>query len=206
MQLQQQSQQAQLGMQRTEIKAAFSGMVQLREVDPGDYLEVNDPVVALVNDRSLDIFLEVPESLSGQVAPGMKVNLTARALPNWQQSTAITAVVPTANTASRRQLVRVSLDRPPQGLLSGMAIGASLAMPIGDIETFIVPRDALIQRDNEWLIFTAVEGKAQQTKVKIVADMGTEVAIASPDLQPEQRLVLRGGDGLRNKTPIRVIE
>ena len=60
-------------MQRTEIKAAFSGIVQSRDVDPGDYVEVSDPIVTLVSDRSLDIFLEIPENLSGQVSPGMRV-------------------------------------------------------------------------------------------------------------------------------------
>ncbi len=134
--------QAQLEIQRTEIKAAFAGIVQSRDVDPGDYVEVNDPILTMVGDRSIDIFLEIPESLSGQVTPGMTVNLNARALPDWQQKAEITAVVPIANTASRRQLVRVSLDNPPQGLLPGMAISADLSMPVADAnaDTFLEHR------------------------------------------------------------------
>ena len=198
-------QQAQLGMQRTEIKAAFSGIVQSREVDPGDYLEVNDPVLTMVSDRTLDIFLEVPESLSGQVAPGMRVNLNARALPNWQQSTTITAVVPTANTASRRQLVRVSLDNPPQGLLPGMAIQANLDAPIENADTFIVPRDALTRRGDEWLLFAVDNNQARQISVEMIADMGQEVAIANPQLQAGQTIVATGGDGLTDNAAVQVI-
>ncbi len=197
--------QGQLGVQRTEIKAPFSGIVQSRNVDPGDYLEVNDPVLALVSDRKLDIFLEIPESLSGQVASGMKVNLAARALPNWQQSTEITAVIPTADAASRRQLVRVSLNNPPAKLLPGMAVTADLSMPVANADTFIVSRDALTRRRDEWLVFTVDDGKAKQISVEIIADMGTEVAITSPDLQPEQEIVLRGGDGLQDNMPINVL-
>lgn len=197
--------QGQLGMQRTEIKAAFSGIVQSRNVDPGDYLEVNDPVLTLVSDRELDIFLEIPEILSGQVASGMKVNLTARALPNWQQETEITAVIPTADASSRRQLVRVSLNNPPEGLLSGMAVTADLSMPVADADTFVVSRDALTRRGDEWLVFTVDEGKAKQIFIEVIADMGTEVAITSPDLQPEQAIVLRGGDGLQDNMPIKVL-
>ena len=196
--------QAQLGMQRTEIKAAFSGTVQSRSVDPGDYVEINDPVLTLVSDRTLDIFLEIPESLSGQVTPGMIVNLNARALPNWQQEAEITAVVPTANTASRRQLVRVSLDNPPTGLLPGMAISANLSMPVANADTFVVPRDALTRRGNEWLLFVVEKGVAKKVAVEMVADMGMEVAIASTDLQPDQEIVLRGGDGLKDNTPVRI--
>ncbi len=197
--------QAELGMQRTQIKAPFSGIVQSRDVDPGDYVEVNDPLLTLVSDRSLDIFLEIPESLSGQIAPGMRVNLSARALPNWQQETAITAVVPTANTASRRQLVRVSLDNPPQGLLPGMAIQANLALPVESADTFIVPRDALTRRGDKWLLFAVNDNQAQQLAVEMVADLGTDVVIANPELQEGQSIVIRGGDGLKDNAQVKVV-
>ena len=197
--------QAELGMERTQIKAPFSGIVQSRDVDPGDYVEVNDPLLTLVSDRSLDIFLEIPESLSGQVAPGMRVNLNARALPNWQQETAITAVVPTANTASRRQLVRVSLDNPPQGLLPGMAIQADLAIPVESADTFIVPRDALTRRGDKWLLFAVNDNQAQQLAVEMVADLGTDVVIANPELQEGQSIVIRGGDGLKDNAQVKVV-
>ncbi|WP_019507350.1 efflux RND transporter periplasmic adaptor subunit [Pleurocapsa sp. PCC 7319] len=197
--------QGQLGMQRTEIKAAFSGIVQSRDVDPGDYVEVSDPVLTLVSDRSLDIFLEIPESLSGQIAPGMTVNLNARALPNWQQETEITAVIPTANTASRRQLVRVSLDNPPQGLLPGMAIQANLAMPVENVDTFIVPRDALTRRGDEWLLFAVDNNQAQQIDVEMVADFGNDVVIANPELQEGQNIVVTGGDGLTDSAAVQVV-
>ena len=101
--------QAQLEVERTQVKAAFSGIVQSRDVDPGDYVEVSDPILTIVSDRSLDIFLEVPESLSGQVATGMRVKLNARALPNWQQETTITAVIPDVTRSPSRTITRSTL-------------------------------------------------------------------------------------------------
>ena len=197
--------QAELGMQRTEIKATFSGVVQSRDVDPGDYMEVNDPILTLVSDLSLDIFLEIPESLSGQVASGMTVNLTARALSSWRQEAQITAVVPTADTASRRQLVRVSLDNPPQGLLPGMAIGADLAMPVKNADTFIVPRDALTRQGDNWLLFAVDNNQAQQLEIEVVADLGKEVVITNPELQSGTEIVIKGGDGLTDDAAINVV-
>ena len=197
--------QAELGMQRTEIKATFSGVVQSRDVDPGDYMEVNDPILTLVSDLSLDIFLEIPESLSGQVASGMTVNLTARALSSWRQEAQITAVVPTADTASRRQLVRVSLDNPPQGLLPGMAIGADLAMPVKNADTFIVPRNALTRRGENWLLFAVDNNKAQQLEIEVVTDLGKEVIITNPELQEGTEIVIKGGDGLTDNAAINVV-
>lgn len=135
----------------------------------------------------------------------MQVSLNARALHNWQESTTITAVVPTANTSSRRQLVRVSLDNPPQGLLPGMAISADLAMPVADADTFVVPRDALTRRGNEWSLFAVNDNQAQQINVEIIADMGQEVAIASSELQEGQNIVVTGGDGLTDSAAVQVV-
>lgn len=197
--------QAELGMRRTRIQAAFPGVVQSRDADPGDYVEVNDPILTLVSDRSLDIFLEIPESISGRVTRGRMVSLTARALPNWKQQTSITAVVPSADTASRRQLVRVSLDNPPQGLLPGMAIQANLAMPIENVNTFVVPRDALTRRGDDWLLFTVRNNQAQQVNVDMVVDLGEEVVIANPELQEGREIVVNGGDGLTDNAAVKVV-
>ena len=197
--------QAQLALQRTEIKAPFSGIIQARNVDMGDYVEINDSLVTLVSDRSLDIFLEIPESLSGQVVQGMRVSLNARALSDWQKETTITAVVPSADRNSRRQLVRVSLDNPPQGLLPGMAIQANLDVPVENADAFIVPRDALTRRGNEWLLFKVNNNQAQQIAVEMLADLGTDVVIANPELKEGETIVVTGGDGLTDNATVQVV-
>ncbi|ELS00710.1 RND family efflux transporter, MFP subunit [Xenococcus sp. PCC 7305] len=197
--------QAELARQRSQVTAAFSGIVQSRSVNTGDYVEESDPILTIVSDRSLDIFLEVPESLSGQVATGMRVQLNARALANWQQETTITAVIPTADRASRRQLVRVSLNNPPPGLLPGMAIQASLAVPVDRANTFILPRDALTRRGEQWLVFTVNGNQAQQLEVEMVADLGQEIMIVNPELEAGQAVVVRGGDGLTDNATVKVV-
>jgi len=47
--------------------------VQSREVSTGDLMESNDPVLTLVW-QDLDVFLELPEELSGSVTPGYPWN------------------------------------------------------------------------------------------------------------------------------------
>lgn len=198
--------QAKLALERTKIKASVSGVVQSREADPGDYVEVNNPIVTLVSDRSLDIFLEIPETLSGQVTEGMRVNLFARALPNWQKATEITAVVPVANVNSRRQLVRVTLNNPPKNLLPGMAIQADLMMPISEANTFTVPRDALTRRGEQWLLFKVNDNQAKQLEVEMIADLGEEVMISHPQLKQGQSVVIKGGDALKDNTVVTIVK
>ncbi|MDJ0661861.1 MAG: efflux RND transporter periplasmic adaptor subunit [Crocosphaera sp.] len=198
--------QAKLRLERTKIRASVAGVVQARQADPGDYLAVNAPILTLVSDRSLDIFLEIPENLSGQITQGMQVNLLARALPDWNKLTQITAVVPAANSNSRRQLVRVSLSNPPEKLLPGMAIQADLIMPIIDDNTFTIPRDALTRRGNQWLLFTVDNNQAEQLEVELIEDLGENVIISHPQLKQGQSIVIKGGDGLKDDATVTIIK
>lgn len=196
--------QARLSLERTRIAALSNGVVQSRQVSPGDYVESANPLITLVAGGKLDIFLELPEDLSGSVRPGMPVTLMARALPQWRERTTITGVVPNAEAASRRQRVRVRLDNPPTGLLSGMAIQGELELRANS-PSFVVSRDALTQRENKWLIFTVADGKAQQHEVELLADMGQNVAIYNKQLQAGQPVVVTGGDGLKNGAAVKVV-
>jgi RND family efflux transporter MFP subunit len=196
--------QAEVELQRTRIKALSGGIVQERQVSAGDYLESADAIATLVASDSLDVFLDLPENLSGSIRPGLSVELTApRVLPQWRERATITGVVPAADSASRRQRVRVRLDNPPSGLLSGMAITGALELP-SNRSSFVVSRDALTRRQNQWSVFTVVDGKAKELEVEMVADMGQEVAIASEQLRTGQPIVLKGGDGLTDGASVKV--
>jgi multidrug efflux pump subunit AcrA (membrane-fusion protein) len=151
------------------------------------------------------VFLELPEDLSGQVSPGTSIRLQARALPQWQGEATITSVVPIAESGSRRQRVRVVLTNPPGQLLPGMSIMGQLALPMRSAGGFVVSRDSLSRRQNQWLVVTVADGKAQPIPVRMVADMGETVAITSPALQAGQQIILRGGDGLNEGMPVKIV-
>lgn len=196
--------QARLALERTRITALSDGIVRTRNVSVGDYVEGSDPVLTLVDSSKLDVFLEVPENVSGSVTSGTTVILKARALPNWEVRTTITAVVPAAESASRRQMVRVRLDNPPAELLPGMAIAGELQLQTSQ-PGFVVSRDALVRRADQWLLFTVANGAAKQVPVEVIADMGEKMAISSTQLQTGQPIVVRGGDGLADGAPVQVV-
>lgn len=197
--------QAELAKQRTRILASESGIVQTRHISNGDLVQTSGQIVTLVAGDRFDIFLELPEELSSKVTPGMTIDLTTRALPQWKQRATITAVVPSAETASRRQRVRVQINKPPSGLIPGMAIAGNLNMP-SNRSSFVVSRDALTRRQNKWLVFAVADGKAKQIPVEMVSDMGKNVAIYHPTLRTGQRIVLRGGDGLQDGAPVKIVD
>lgn len=199
--------QAKLDLTRTVIKADFPAIVESRQVSAGDYLESGDPLITVINNQALDIFLEVPERLIGQIQLGQVVNLSARALPDWQQTATVEAVVQATETATRRQIVRLSLNNPPLELLPGMSVQANLELPVeSEQPVFIVSRDALTRRNDQWLVFTVRENTAQSYTVEMLADMGKTIAITHPDLQPGNPVVVIGSDALRDGSEVRIVK
>jgi HlyD family secretion protein len=196
--------QTKLSLQRTKIVSNAAGVVQTRHVSRGDLLEVADEVVTLIGDDRLDIFLELPENMSGRVAQGMMIELTARALPQWKQRTTVTAVVPATDAVSRRQRIRIRLDNPPSGLLAGMAILGNLLIPSND-SGFVVSRDVLTRRQDKWLVFSIEDGKAKQHEVRLLSDLGDRLTIEGEGLYPNQKIVIRGGDGLQDGGAVKVV-
>lgn len=195
--------QAKLRLQRTRVTAPSNGIVETRNVSVGDSVESNGSIATLVDKQLLDVFLELPEELSSQVTPGLPLTLTSRALPQWQGRATVTAVVPAANTTSRRQMVRVRLNNPQSNLLPGMAVNGQLELR-SNRPSFVVPRDALVRRNEKWLLYNVDGSKAKQYEVEIVADMGKQMAIFHPQLQPGQQIVTRGGEGLSDGAAVQI--
>ncbi|MGF1524237.1 MAG: efflux RND transporter periplasmic adaptor subunit [Leptolyngbyaceae cyanobacterium] len=197
--------QTQLGLSRTRIQATTDGVVESRVADVGDYLEAGDPILSMVNRSELDIFLEIPEELTGQITSGLPVNLTARALPDWQGQATIAGTLPTANEASRRKQVRLQLENPPAELLPGMSVQGTLELT-SDVSGFVISRDALVQRAGGWVVFAVSDEQAQAIDVELVADMGETVSIASNQLQNGQSIVIRGSEGLQDGAAVNVVD
>ena len=196
--------QVKLTLQRTQVRAVADGIVSARTVSVGDYVQSGGEILTLVDRAIIDIFLEVPEAYAGQINVGQTVTLRSRALPNWQRSAAITGLVPVADSQTRRQLVRVRLTNPPVDLLPGMAIQAELKVTPAR-GGFVIDRDALTRRTDQWLVFKIVQGQAQQIGVELLSDMGETALIASTQLQPGDDIVLRGGDGLKDGAAVNVV-
>ena len=138
--------------------------------------------------------------------------MNTRALPQWQGRATITGIVPTTDTASRRQRIRVRLDNPPPGLLSGMAVMGNLqlksdreAYPKGNRSSFVISRDAITRRQDRWLVYTVADDRVREIEVEMMADMGDRVAIYDEQLRAGQAIVLRGGDGLSDGEMVKVV-
>jgi len=122
-----------------------------------------------------DVFLELPEELGGST-PGLPVTLATRSPPIGGVATLLGWFLLLMLLPDGRGCLE-----KPQELLPGMAIQGELQLRTNS-PSFVVPRDALTRRGEQWLIYSVVEGKAKQFEVELIADMGEKMAISNEQL------------------------
>jgi membrane fusion protein (multidrug efflux system) len=105
---------------RKTIRAPFSGLLGIREVDLGQYLEAGKPIVKL---EALDpIFVDytLPERFLNQLKVGQTVKVKLDALPGQEFNGQVSAVDSGVSTGTRTLKVRASLSNDKLAMRPGM--------------------------------------------------------------------------------------
>ncbi len=193
-----QIQQTELNLEKTQIKAPFTGTVNAHFVSLGELISVNMPVLQLVDTEHLDIQVAAPLNLSDFVtrSKGAQVKWAGelKTLPIRTWSTA-------GNQASRTFDLR--LDATGLALFAGSAVQVSLPKS-AEVTAVTIPRDGLILREKESFVFTVDEGYVAH-KVNVQIGQGIDDwVVVNGDLNAGDQVITRGGERLQDGQTVRV--
>ncbi len=97
-------------MDKTVIKAPFSGVVGLRQVSSGAYITPATVIASLQQTNEVKIDFTLPEMYGRMIKTGMKVNVELDAESHQRRTAVVLATEPGANTATRNLKVRAVLQ------------------------------------------------------------------------------------------------
>jgi len=180
-------------LEKKIIRSPFDGVVIKRHVDRGEWIAEGDTVAVIGKDDIIDIVAELPEPIIQYIKIGMPVRASANG--NEFGGTVI-AIVPKGDVRTRTFPVKI---RTPNqfSLIEGMS--ARVTLPRGEIKTtLIVPRDAIITKFGQTVVFTAENSKATMLPVDIIGFEGLDAGVASPGLKEGMLVVIEGNERLRN--------
>jgi membrane fusion protein (multidrug efflux system) len=124
------------------IRAPFDGLLGIRRINLGQYVNPGDPIVSL---QSLDpIYLDftLPEQRMGAVLPGTSVRATIDALPGQSFEGRVTAVEPGADASTRNFRVQATFDNAAHNLRPGTF--ARVGFDVGDErDVVVIPQTAV---------------------------------------------------------------
>jgi membrane fusion protein, multidrug efflux system len=192
-------------IQRKTIRAPFSGILGIRQVNLGQYLAAGDPLVPLQSLDPIYVNFGVPQQEIAQIRIGHHIKLTADDASGGEFSGRVTALDSLVDKTTRNVQVQATLANPGGKLRPGMFVQTELSL--GSSRSVItLPATAISYASfgDSVFIVTDLKGQNGQTYrgvrqqfVKLGGTRGDQVAITS-GVNSGEEIVTSGVFKLRN--------
>jgi membrane fusion protein, multidrug efflux system len=111
------------------IRAPFDGVLGVRKINVGEYLQPGQSVVTLTNLDKLYANFTVPEQVLGQLGNGQPVDVTADAFPERPFRATISTIEPQVAVETRTLTVQATLANREHLLRPGMFVAVRVILP-----------------------------------------------------------------------------
>ena len=181
------------------IRAPFSGVLGIRAVNLGQYLQSGAQVAPLQSLDPIYVNFWLPQQNFGQIAAGQSVRVRADGLPDHEFEGKINAVDAVIDEATRNVRVQATLANPKALLRPGMFVNTEL--PLSEIANHVVlPATAIQYAPYGDMVYIIEEMKGpdgkpyrgvRQQVVKVGETRGDRVAVLS-GVKPGEEVVTSG--------------
>jgi membrane fusion protein (multidrug efflux system) len=197
---------------RKMIRAAFSGILGLRQVNLGQYLAAGQAIVSLQSVSPIYVNFGVPQQQATQVQVGRMLRVTSDNLPGLQFTGRVTALDSVVNESTRNIQVQATLANPAGKLRPGMFVQVDVGVGASR-DVIALPASAINYApygDSVYIVTDLVNPKTgksyrgvRQQFVKIEGSRGDQVAVVS-GLNSGEEVVSSGAFKLRNGAAVQV--
>lgn len=181
-------QMAELELGRIDVRAPFSGVINDRYVESGDFVNRGQPLALLVDLDPIRVVANVSERYLGQISLGTEAQV--RTLDGHLYSGRVSYLGRIANEVTRTIPVELEVPNPEQRLIEG--ITAELTLPVNQVTAHRIPLSILDLANDGSLGVKAVSGEGRVVfhPVSILGDSPDGVWIAG--LPDRIRLITAG--------------
>ena len=190
---------------RKTIRAPFSGVLGIRQVNLGQYLAAGDPIVPLQSLDPIYVNFGVPQQDAGRVRVGHRISVTASDAAGAEFDGRVTAIDSIVDQATRNVQVQATLGNQGRRLRPGMFVQAELRLGASR-SVVALPASAISYAPfgDSVFVVTDLQGEngqtyrgARQQFVKLGGARGDQVAILT-GVAPGDEIVTSGVFRLRN--------
>jgi membrane fusion protein (multidrug efflux system) len=194
---------------KKSISAPFDGVLGIKQVDLGQYLQPGDTIVNLQNLTTLRVEFSVGQRDIGEVVPGRKIRVYADAAPDKVFQGEVTSLEPRVDRATGQIGVEGTLPNPEQILRPGMFVNVEIELADERTVT-VVPQEAVsynLYGDYVYIIEPAKEGADHPTVNRTVVQASVRrdgKVVIEKGVSPGQKVVTSGQLKLSNGSQVEV--
>jgi membrane fusion protein (multidrug efflux system) len=185
----------------SEIRAPFAGIIGLREISPGAYVQQGQIIAKLVSNNPIKIEFSVPADFANQLPVNTKLTVISKSTFDTLQAT-IYAKEPAIDQSTRNLKVRALANNSSGKYIPGDFV--EILLNLQEIKSVILlPISAIVPKLNEQTVYLVKDGMAVETIVTtgIRNDKYVQIlsGIAEGDL-----VMVTGLVNIRNNSPVKV--
>src|SRR6267142_1768393 len=188
-------------LDRTVVRAPFSGVVGRRLVSIGTYVNSQTPLISLQSVNPQHASFQVPERYAERLRRGQLVSFQVAALPGKNFSGEVIFVDPVVELPARTILIKARVPNPERQLQAGMFIEARLATDIRP-NAVVVPEDAILPLQGSTYVWVVKEGKADRREVTLGVRTAGWAEIRGGGIEAGDQVVVGGAERLFPGAPL----
>jgi len=199
-------------IERKTIRAPFSGLLGIRQINLGQYLSAGTPLVTLQALNPIYVNFGVPQQAMAELRQGRAVRVTEKDAANSPEFNGhITAIDSVVDPSTRNIQAQATLANPDGALRPGMFVQAEvtlgaastvIALPASSISYAPYGNSVYVVSDLKDQGGKAYRGVRQQF-VKVGAARGDQISVTS-GLKPGDEVVTSGVFKLRNGAAVQI--
>ncbi|MDR6782355.1 membrane fusion protein (multidrug efflux system) [Pedobacter africanus] len=188
----------QVELNKTAIKAPFSGRIGISNVNPGAFVSPAMELVSLQDQGNIKINFDVSEKYLPLVKTGGKINFTTT-LSDQEYTAVVKATEPGLNAQNRALKIQAVTDNPGGKFRSGLSVKIHFPTSKKNAKAIYLPTEALIPSGEGYSVFVLKNGLAKSMPVHIGNRTESAAIIISGLHNGDSVIVsnlLRLGDGM----------
>ena len=198
-------------IERKTIRAPFSGVLGIRQVNLGQYLSGGSPVVPLQSLDPIYVNFGVPQQHAAAMTTGRKVTVTTADAGGVAFTGRVSAIDSVVDPATRNVQVQATFTNPGGKLRPGMFVQTKVSLGAAQ-PVIALPASAISYAPYGDSVFIVTEMKSEhgapyrgvrQQVVKLGPARGDQVAVLS-GVTPGEEVVTSGVFKLRNGVAVQV--
>ncbi|HXW96598.1 MAG TPA: efflux RND transporter periplasmic adaptor subunit [Gemmatimonadales bacterium] len=190
-------------LDRTIIRAPFTGIVSERPANLGDIVQTGTPLFTVVDPSALKLEGAVPADGLDQLKLGTPVAVTVAGAGPAPLRGRISRINPVVDPATRQVRVTVAVPNASGRLMSGLFADGRVAT--AERVSVVVPSGAVDRTGIRPLVVRLREGRVERVEVELgLIDDGLERIELRSGIVPGDTVLLGGARGLPPGTPVRI--
>lgn len=189
---------------KSSIIANKSGTIGNLNIEKYQQVNAGETLFTLINDSEMKLEVGVSPQVIDKIKVGATAKVKIEELNGEELEGVVYEVASSSNSSSKQFVVKVKIPNPNKKIKSGMY--GTVNINTGMEQGIIVPKNAIVIRGVQQVVYIIKDGKAVMIPVNILNQNENSAAISGEGLTTGSQLIIDGQNVIQNDDAVRIVK